>query len=137
MSDLINENQKMVGQLSTKKKRSIEEILKDEPPTFSGISIIDNDEIFPFLRPLEPRRIRRRSPPFPVSPEPPCKKIKLGQSAIPSEEKTQSVDLASIRMHMGFIKRRFDKVQKCLKVARKAQERIFFSLKEIEKILDE
>ena len=123
--------------MSTKKKRSIEEILKDEPPTFSGISIIDNDEIFPFLRPLEPRRIRRRSPPFPVSPEPPCKKIKLGQSAIPSEEKAQSVDLASIRMHMGFIKRCFDKVQKCLKVARKAQERIFFSLKEIEKILDE
>ena len=56
MSDLINENQKMVGQLSTKKKRSIKEILKDEPPTFSGISIIDNDEIFPFLRPLEPIR---------------------------------------------------------------------------------
>ena len=57
MSDLINQNQKMASQLGAKKVRSISEILKEEPPTFSGISILDNEEIFPFLAPLKPSNL--------------------------------------------------------------------------------
>ena len=121
----------MWSQLGAKKVRSISEILKEEPPTFSGISIMDNEEIFPFLAPLAPKRIRKRSRPSSESPEKSCKKIKQGLSAIPSEEKDQSVDTGSIRMHIRLMKRSFDKVQKCLQTARKEQERIFFSMKEI------
>ena len=137
MSGLSNQNQKMEEQLGGKEVRRISEILKAEPSTFSGTSIIDNEEIFPFLAPLAPKRISKRSPPPCESPEKSCKKIKQGLPAIPSQEKVKSVDTSSIRMHMRLMKRSFDKVQKCLKIARKEQERIFFSMKEIEKILDE
>ena len=45
MSGLSKQNQKMERQLGGKKVRSILEILKAEPPTFSGKSILDNEEI--------------------------------------------------------------------------------------------
>ena len=40
MSGLSNQNQKMEGQLGGKKVRRISEILKAEPSTFSGTSIL-------------------------------------------------------------------------------------------------
>ena len=39
----------------------------------------------PFLKPLAPRRIRKRACPFSESPEKPSKKIKQGLSTMPSD----------------------------------------------------
>ena len=87
MSGLTKHNQKLKSQLGGQKNPCLFEDLKAEPPTFSRISILDSEEIFPFLKPLAPRRIRKRACPFSEFPEKPSKKIKQGLSKMPSEEK--------------------------------------------------
>ena len=67
MPGVSKHNQKMKGQLEDHKVPSLHDELKTEHPTFSRISILDNEEIFPFLKPLAPSRMRKRARPYYVS----------------------------------------------------------------------
>ena len=137
MAGLSKQNQEMKSQVGDQKVSSISEIMGAEPPTFSRISILDNEEIFPFLKPIFPRRIRKRARPSSEYPENPSKKIKQELSKSPTEEKDHTVDTGSIRMHMHIMQRSFDKVQMGLRMMRKEQEKIYRSMIGIGKILNE